>query len=62
MTLTGRLGMDESAYGACEASSTEVDSEATLTAVQATWALECQYRFVVESAEVTGHVELPPLF
>lgn len=62
VTLTGVLGVDESAYGACEVSSSEVEGEATLAAVNATWALECQYRFVVESAEVTGHVELPPLF
>jgi hypothetical protein len=62
VTLTGGLGVDEAAHGPCEAVSTEVVDEATVESVARVWALDCRYRFVVESAEVTGHVELPPLF
>lgn len=62
VTLTGRVGVDQAAYGPCEVATSEVEGEATLEAVTRVWELDCQYRFVVESAEVTDHIELPPLF
>lgn len=62
VTLTGDLGVDEARYGACRVTSSEVESEETVASVQAVWTHDCQYRFVVESVEVTGHVDLPPLF
>lgn len=60
VVLHGQLGFDTDRYGDCMVTGEEA-AEA-LEAERLIWAIECQHRFVVSGAEITGHIDLPPLY
>jgi hypothetical protein len=61
LVLTGHLGFDVSRYGECTVEAADEVGPEVGEAEAQIWAATCQSRFVVTDAEVTGHIELPPL-
>jgi hypothetical protein len=61
VVLTGHLGFDVSRYGECTVEAADDVGPQVGEAEAQIWPATCQSRFVVTDAEITGHVELPPL-
>lgn len=52
VTLTGRIGFNESRFRACEVTATDPQYEEGAALARLTWPLTCQTRFVVSGVEV----------
>lgn len=62
VVLTGHLGFDASRYGECTVEPADEVGPQVGEAEAQIWAASCQSRFVVTGAEVTGHIDLPPMY
>jgi hypothetical protein len=62
VTVTGRMGYDTERYGQCLVTAGEDFPPAQLETEQHLFANSCHRKFVVSAVEITGHVELPPMY